>query len=78
MEDTILSVSTLPEQLHRRFRSNRVRVHEENGVVTLTPVKETKKDAWEALKHMRSILSDGRMSTEGYMAQKQLNKELEG
>ena len=78
MEDTILSVSTLPEPLHRRFRSNRVRVHEENGVVTLTPVQESKKDAWEALKNMRSILADGRMSTEGYMAQKQLNKELEG
>jgi len=41
MEDMVLSVNTLPEQLHRRFRSSRVRVHEENGVVTLTPIGES-------------------------------------
>lgn len=38
MDDMILNVSTLPEPLHRRFRSDRVRVHEENGVIMLTPV----------------------------------------
>jgi len=41
MEDMILSVSTLPEPLHRRFHSNRVRVHEKDGVVILTPVLES-------------------------------------
>ena len=43
--DEILSVKTLPETLHRRFRSDRVRVHEENGVVTLTPVKDVNEQA---------------------------------
>ena len=76
--DDILSVKTLPEPLYRRFRSDRVRVHEENGVVTLTPVQEPHGDTWAALTRLRGILSDGRMSTESYMAQKQIDKELEG
>ena len=38
--DEILSVNTLQESLHRRIRSDRVRVREENGVIMLTPVVE--------------------------------------
>ena len=77
MEDTIINVNTLPESLHNRFRSTRVRVREENGVVTLTPVNDTKKDVWGALEQLRLMLSDGRMSSENYMAQKQADKELD-
>ena len=78
MNDMILSVDTLPEPLYRRFRSDRVRVHEENGVVMLTPVQESQQDAWTVLEQLRDMLSDGRMSTESYVAQKQIDKELEG
>lgn len=41
MDDMILSVNTLPEPLHRRIRSDRVRVHEENGVIILAPIENT-------------------------------------
>ena len=78
MNDMVLSVNTLPEPLYRRFRSDRVRVHEENGVVMLTPIHDSHQDAWMALEQLRDMLSDGRMSTESYVAQKQLDKELEG
>ena len=79
MDDMILSVNTLPEPLHRRFRSDRVRVHEENGTVILTPVQEASKDVtWPALNRLRTKISDGRLSTERYVAQKQIDKELEG
>ena len=44
MEDMVLSINTLPEYFNRRFRSSRVRVHDENGVVTLTPVSESEKE----------------------------------
>ena len=71
MEEIILNVNTLPEPLHRRFRSDRVRVHEENGVVTLTPVAETKHtDLWR-------LWPKGLFTTEDYFAQKRLDKELE-
>ena len=38
MEDIVLNVSTLPEPLHRRISSERVRIHEENGAIILMPV----------------------------------------
>ena len=41
MDDMIMNVNTLPEPLHRCFRSSKVRVHEEDGVVTLTPIIDT-------------------------------------
>jgi len=53
MEDMILSVSTLPEQLHRRFRSDRVRVHEENGAIVLTPVLDAQRDTCDDLENIR-------------------------
>ena len=53
--DEILSVKTLPEPLYRRFRSDRVRVHEENGVVTLTPVQDLQKDALEGKPHLKFV-----------------------
>jgi hypothetical protein len=68
MDDMILNVNTFPEPLYRRFRSNRVRVHEEeNGVVTLTPIQEPRKDArtvmtpqqqelWEEVKSLYGII----------------------
>jgi len=34
-------VNTLPYPLHLRIHSDRVRVHEENGVIMLTPFQET-------------------------------------
>jgi len=49
MEEMILNVNTLPEPLYRRFRSDRVRVHEENGVVVLTPIQETQEEPQTAL-----------------------------
>ena len=71
MDETIMSVNTLPELLNRRFRSGRVRVREENGVMTLTPVASTEPtDLW-------GLLPDGMFTTEKYLAQKKLDKELE-
>lgn len=73
MDDMILSVNTLPEPLHRRFRSERVRVREENGSVILTPVADTNP------KHtsLWGLLPEGLFTTEEYFAQKRQDKELE-
>ena len=38
MDEMILNVNTLPYPLHRRIRSDRVRIREENGVFMLTPM----------------------------------------
>ena len=42
MDEMILNVNTLPELLHRRIRSDRVRVREENGVIMLMPIGESR------------------------------------
>ena len=72
MDDMILSVSTLPEPLHRRIRSDKVRVHEDNGTIILTPVTKMDEpaDLW-------GLLPEGQFTTEKYLAQKRLDKELE-
>ena len=41
MDDMILGVNTLPYPLHCRIRSEKVRIHEENGVIILVPIGET-------------------------------------
>ena len=69
MEEMILSVNTLPEPLHRRIRSDRVRVHEENGVIMLTPVPKPT-SLW-------GLLTDGKFTTKEYFEQKRQDKELE-
>jgi virulence-associated protein VagC len=53
--EEMISVNTLPETLIRRFRSDRVRVHESNGVVTLTPVQESQEDSRAATTHQPSL-----------------------
>ena len=76
MDELILNVNTLPEPLHRRIRSKKVRVREVNGVIMLLPIDEINKQA-NAVERMRGMFA-GMLSTEEYTAQKQLDKELEG
>jgi len=73
MTDTVLDVQTLPEMITSRISTKKVRVHEENGSIVLTPIIE-KKQNFDILFGM---FSDGRISTEEFMKEKQLEKELE-
>jgi hypothetical protein len=72
MNEIILETKALPEPLYRRIRSDRVRVHEENGSIVLTPVigNEESTDLW-------GLLPDGAFTTEKYLVQKRSEKELE-
>lgn len=76
MDDMVLSVRALPEHLSRRFHSDRVRVHEENGVVILTPV-DTLTEQERAIDRLCGMFA-GKLSTDDYISQKQIDKELEG
>jgi virulence-associated protein VagC len=73
MSDMVLDIQTLPEMIFSRISAEKVRVHEENGSLILTPVIE-KKQNFDVLFGM---FSDGRISTEEYMKEKQIEKELE-
>ena len=77
MDDMVLSVSTLPEPLHRRIHSEMVRVHEENGLFILTPIFNTNEYAKTCIDRLCGMF-EGKLSTYDYVIQKQLDKELEG
>ena len=71
MEELIINVSTLPEQLNRRFRSERVRVREDNGSVILTPViNKESTDLW-------GLLPSDKFTTADYLTQKKQDKDME-
>jgi hypothetical protein len=72
VSEIILSTRTLPEPIYRRIRTDKVRVHEENGNIILTPIFNTEEpaDLW-------GLLSDGKFTTDKYFVQKRLDKELE-
>ena len=73
MSDMVLDIQTLPEMIFSRISAEKVRVHEENGSLILTPIIE-KKQNFDVLFGM---FSDGKISTEEYMKEKQIEKELE-
>jgi len=73
MSDIVLDVQTLPEVIFSKTSADKVNFHEENGVIILTPIVEKKHD----FEDLFGLFSDGRISTEEYMREKQLEKELE-
>ena len=62
MHETVLNVNTLPEPLSRRFRSNRVRVTEDNGNVILAPIFSD-----ECKKEKNHVKLFGVLSQESYL-----------
>ena len=76
MIDTIINVKTLPETLRRRIRSSRVQVSENNGAVILTPVDNANEQLM-SVNRIFGMFSDGKISTDKYIAQKQLDKDME-
>jgi virulence-associated protein VagC len=73
MTDMILDVQTLPETVFFFFFTEKVMIHEENGTIVLTPLIE-KRENFDVLFGM---FSDGKISTEEYIKEKQFEKELE-
>jgi virulence-associated protein VagC len=73
MADMILDVQTLPETIFSKISTKKVKIHEENGSIVLTPITEIKQN----FDVLFGMFSDGKISTEEYMKEKQIEKELE-
>ena len=71
MSETVVSVQSMPEVLLRLVNAKTVKIREENGVVTVIPIRERKESP------LRGFFGDGKLSTERFLEQKQLDKELE-
>ena len=61
MADMVLDVQVLPEIITSKIPTKKVRMHEENGSIVLTPIIEDQKQNFDVLFGM---FSDGRISTE--------------
>lgn len=73
MNDMILNASTLPEPLLRLVRTDRVRVREADGVISLIPVEES----IDYITKLRGSCSDGKLTVDKFLAQKHADMELE-
>jgi virulence-associated protein VagC len=73
MMEMVLDIQTLPEEIFSRIPTKKVKVYEENGTITLTPFSEEKL----RFDHLIGIFSDGRISIDDFLEEKQREKELE-
>ena len=73
MSDVVLDINILPKTLFSRIKAEKVLFHEENGVFTLTPVLEDEK----SFEGLIGMFSDGKLTIDNYLKEKQLEKALE-
>jgi len=73
MAEMVLDIQTLPEALLSRIPTKKVMFFEENGTITLTPFYEET----PRFDHLIGIFSDGKMSIDNFLLEKQQEKKLE-
>ena len=73
MTEMVLDIQTLPENILSKISTKKVKVYEENGTITLTPFPDEK----PRFDHLIGMFSDGKISIDDFLAEKQLEKELE-
>ena len=73
MSDMILDINRLPEALFARITTAKVKIHEEGGSFIVTPVSESEK----SFDGLAGMFSDGKLSIDSFLAQKQLDKANE-
>ena len=72
MVEMVLNARTLPEQLFRLIRTEKVKVREVDGEIRLTPVDETT-DSCPLL----GMYSDGKLTINKFLEWKHEDKEFE-
>jgi hypothetical protein len=73
MTEMVLDIQALPETIFSRISSRKVKFYEENGIITLQPFPEEK----PRFDHLIGLLSDGKISIDDFLEEKQQEKELE-
>jgi hypothetical protein len=73
MTDTVLDISMVPDALFSRIKTGRVKIHEENGAFVLIPITDEEK----TFDRLIGMFSDGKLSIDGYLKEKHIEKELE-
>jgi len=73
MSDIVLDINMVPETIFSRTKTEKVKFHEEAGSFVLTPVKGKEK----TFDRLIGMFSDGKLSIDGYLNEKRLEKVLE-
>jgi len=73
MSDMVLDINMVPETIFSHIKTEKVKFREENGTFVLTPVIGKEK----TFDHLIGMFSDGKLSIDGYLKEKQPEKELE-
>jgi len=73
MSDMVLDINMVPEAIFSHIKTEKVKFHEENGSYVLTPIKAEEK----TFDHLIGMFSDGKLSIDGYLKEKRLEKEHE-
>ena len=73
MTEMVLDIQTLPETVFSKISTRKVKFFEENGTITLTPFFEEK----PRFDHLIGMFSDGKISIDDFLEEKQQEKELE-
>ena len=68
----VLNTNTLPEPLFRMIKTEKVKINETNGIISLIPVTNKKLSC-----PIRGLCVDGKLSSYTFMKRKKIEKELE-
>jgi hypothetical protein len=72
MESIVIDRKILPEPIFSYIHSERIRIFEENGNIVLSPLKIK-----QNVNELFGMFNDGKLSSEGFIKQKAIEKEME-
>ena len=72
MTEMVLNTSTLPEPLFRMIRTEKVKVNEADGIISLTPILVVKGDC-----PLRGLAADSNLTVDRLHAMTRDDKEIE-
>ena len=73
MAGMVLDIQALPDAIFSKISTKKVKVYEDNGTITLTPFYDKKQN----FNHLIGMFSDGKISIDDFLKEKQYEKELE-
>jgi len=71
VDELVLSTNTLPEPLLRLIKTNKVKVDETNGIISLIPITESKTDC-----PLRGLAAGSSLTVERFLAMTHDDKEM--
>ena len=69
----IINADILPEPLFNLVQTEKVRVHENDGIITMIPIKEE----FDCTAELYGVCSDGKLTLDKFLEWRHADKELE-